>query len=65
MEAVYTERFLGFHGNAVAHQRLIGNSPWVPGKGAAACTACGTCVPKCTQHLPIPDEMAFAREHLS
>jgi len=64
MEAVYNERFLGFHENAVAHHRQIGSVPWIKGKNATACTACGTCVPKCTQKLPIPDEMAFAREHL-
>lgn len=64
MEAIYTERFLGFHGNAVGHYRQIGNSPWIKGKNAAACTACGECVAKCTQKLPIPDEMAFARDHL-
>ena len=44
---------------------MIGTTPWIKGKNAAACTACGECVAKCTQHLPIPDEMAFARDHLS
>ncbi len=65
MEAIYNERFLGFHGNAVAQHHQIGSVPWIKGKNAAACTACGECVAKCTQHLPIPDEMAFARAHLS
>lgn len=30
------------------------------GKDAAKCTGCGCCLSKCTQHLPVPDEMCAA-----
>ncbi len=30
------------------------------GRDAASCTGCGRCLSKCTQHLPVPDEMKFA-----
>jgi len=38
---------------------------WVSGKQADACIQCGTCLDKCPQHIPIPDQLAEAHEALT
>lgn len=61
MDAIYDHRYLGFieEGRKIYHS--IGDQ-WTKGKNAKACTSCGDCVPKCTQGLDIPAEMAWARK---
>lgn len=61
MEAIYNHRYLGFTQSARQHHAQIKSSKWIAGTNASACTACGACVPKCTQQLDIPKEMAWAR----
>jgi len=54
MYAIYDERYWGFM--AAARERYAG----IQGTKAEACTRCGQCAPKCTQHLDIPAEMNYA-----
>ena len=52
--------------------RILGMEDWAraayanlkPEQRADACTACGACVPKCTNHLDIPAELQQAHELL-
>jgi len=37
------------------YQRLVGKAD------ASLCTACNTCLERCPQHIPIPDQMEEAR----
>jgi predicted aldo/keto reductase-like oxidoreductase len=62
MQAIYNDRILGFKKDADRLHREIGQFSWVPGAGSDACIDCGICLPKCTQKLDIPKEMAWARE---
>jgi len=64
MEAIYNYRYLGFKKNAKQLYKRISSVEWIKGNDAAACINCGICTPKCTQNLPIPEEMNFAREHM-
>jgi predicted aldo/keto reductase-like oxidoreductase len=59
MYAIYDDRYWGF---TQAARRRYGN---IEGKRADACTKCGVCVPKCTQHLDIPGEMTYALKRLA
>lgn len=54
-----TYRFDGFHNNAREQYAAI------QGVKADGCVQCGECEAKCTQHLPIMDEMRWACEHLA
>jgi len=56
MGAIYEYRFLGREKLA---QRMY---KWIREAKAEACTKCGQCEEKCTQHLKIMDEMVFAAE---
>jgi len=56
MQAVYRDRYWGLHKTARQRYRRL------KGPKAEACTRCGTCVTRCTQHLDIPAEMAYAAE---
>lgn len=53
MTANYEYRFLGLHDAARRTYNALRPKP-------SACTRCGACLEKCTQKLPIPDEMAWA-----
>ncbi|MFH0911910.1 MAG: aldo/keto reductase [Planctomycetota bacterium] len=54
MSLIYKERFWGFGQTARrSYQRLSGPK-------ADACVACGECEARCTQKLPIAEEMAYA-----
>jgi hypothetical protein len=54
MGAIYEERYLGLVERA---QRIYDKAGE---KKADACVKCGACEPKCTQHLPIMQEMEYA-----
>ncbi len=54
MYGVGQDRFWGFEEHARTHFAQM-NTP-----GPEACTACGACEEKCTQHLKISEEMAHA-----
>ncbi|MHB1460751.1 MAG: aldo/keto reductase [Armatimonadota bacterium] len=53
-----TYRFQGFQQNAKDQYAAL------QGSKADACVQCGECEAKCTQHLPIMDEMRWACENL-
>lgn len=55
MAAIHGDRYWGLTESARRHYQHIN-------KNAEACTSCGQCEAKCTQHLPIAQEMRFARE---
>ncbi|MDX9976116.1 MAG: aldo/keto reductase [FCB group bacterium] len=59
MAAIYDERYWGLR--EAARQRYTE----IRGSKAEACTKCGQCAPKCTQHLDIPAEMAYALKRLA
>jgi predicted aldo/keto reductase-like oxidoreductase len=65
MEAVYNDKFLGFHEGARKLHRDIKTAGWIKGTNAEACTDCGACAEKCTQKLAVPEEMEFARTRLT
>lgn len=44
---------------------LLGNSEWIKGKKADACTECGACLEKCPQKLDIPAQLKEAHLALS
>jgi predicted aldo/keto reductase-like oxidoreductase len=54
MHAIYLDRFLGLKAAARRHYR------WGREPKADACVQCGECEEKCTQHIGIIQEMAFA-----
>jgi uncharacterized protein len=58
MACIHNDRFLGLSACAKRnyHSWIVGNPK------ADACTRCGQCEEKCTQHLPIMDEMQYAVE---
>ena len=56
MNAIYEHRFLGRKEYA---KKVYG---WIKEAKADACTRCGQCEEKCTQHLKIMKEMEFAAE---
>lgn len=58
MDAVAQQRIWGFAGDARERYARL------EGPKADACTRCGSCEEKCTQHLPIMDEMAYAHLEL-
>jgi len=62
MESIYYKRFLGLNEHAATFYKNIPNAGWIKGTNAAVCTQCGSCKPKCTQHLDIPAEMKLAEE---
>jgi predicted aldo/keto reductase-like oxidoreductase len=64
MDAVYHQRFLGLSHHALWAYNALGKYDWLKGANGAACIACGECLPKCTQHLDIPAEMAWAHREL-
>ncbi len=56
MACIYDDRYWGLTEAARhRHAHIKGN--------AGLCTACGQCLPKCTQQLPIVDEMRYAQKH--
>ena len=59
MEIIARQRFWGFKENARRIYREM-NSP-----GGDSCTRCGACESKCTQHLSIMEEMAYAEKEFS
>ena len=59
MGIIAQDRFWGFTEHARARYADL-KTP-----RADACAACGQCVEKCTQHLPIIEEMAYAAEAYS
>lgn len=58
MNSIFLERYWGMAG--VAHYQYRGLNP-----KPDACTRCEECLPKCTQKLKIPDEMAYAVARLT
>jgi predicted aldo/keto reductase-like oxidoreductase len=53
MTAIYEHRFLKLEAAARRTYASLNPKPGV-------CTSCGQCVPKCTQKLNIPEQMAYA-----
>ncbi len=60
MKCIYNARAWGLHRQA---RREYGKIE--AGKRAEACTACRLCEAKCTQNLPIAEEMKWAAAHLA
>ncbi|MDD3117818.1 MAG: aldo/keto reductase [Victivallales bacterium] len=56
MGLIYKDRVLGLRRSAMAEYR----HEWVIGRPADQCLKCGACEKKCTQHLGIMAEMAYA-----
>lgn len=59
MGAIAQSRFWGLEGAARNTIRDL------KGSKADACTRCGECEKRCTQHLSVMEEMAFAADHLT
>jgi hypothetical protein len=59
MDLIAQYRIWGFED--MAQERYLK----LEGPLAEACIECGVCMQKCTQHLPIIEEMKWAAEHLS
>ncbi len=59
MNQIAQYRFWGFHKPARAGYRDL------KGPNADACIQCGQCEAKCTQHLPIMDELRYATRNLA
>ncbi|MCK5738461.1 aldo/keto reductase [bacterium] len=57
-------RIYGITEYARAEYAKIGRVPWMPGKTAAACIACGKCEPKCPQHIPIIQQLREVEQTL-
>ena len=57
-------RIYGITEYARAEYAKIGTVPWLPGKTAAACIACGKCEPKCPQHIPIIQQLREVQQTL-
>lgn len=74
-EAIHIPEVLRLRNLAIAHDmtaygeyryRMFENAGhWFPGKKAIACTDCGDCLPRCPEHLNIPDLLRDAHQRLN
>jgi len=59
--AMNNYRVYGLKEFARGQYQAIGNSQWVKGAKADACTACGACEEHCPQHIAIREQLKECR----